>query len=97
MRGPISRWSGWHVKGQRPLRAVRFGLSTGQTLGFWDWVPGIASKHKILWFGVDMPHRQRYFFICGCEWKMNRHEAYEGQRSLMNAGKPLTTHISIAA
>jgi len=24
-------------------------------------------KYKILWFGVDMHHRERYFFICGCK------------------------------
>jgi hypothetical protein len=29
-------------------------------------MPGMATKYKILWFVVDMYHRQRYFFICGC-------------------------------
>ncbi len=24
------------------------------------------AEYKILWFLVDMYHRQRYFFICGC-------------------------------
>jgi hypothetical protein len=25
-----------------------------------------TTKYKILWFVVDMHHRERYFFICGC-------------------------------
>jgi len=25
------------------------------------------TKYKILWFVVDMHHRERYFFICGCK------------------------------
>jgi len=29
-------------------------------------VPGMLLKYKILWFVVDMYHRERYFFICGC-------------------------------
>jgi hypothetical protein len=29
-------------------------------------VQGMAAKYKILWFVVDMHHRERYFFICGC-------------------------------
>jgi hypothetical protein len=27
-------------------------------------VRGIQAKYKILWFVVDMHHRERYFFIC---------------------------------
>jgi len=27
----------------------------------------MRTKYKILWFAVDMHHRQRYFFICGCK------------------------------
>jgi hypothetical protein len=27
----------------------------------------MTTKYKILWFVVDMHHRQRYFFICGCK------------------------------
>jgi hypothetical protein len=30
-------------------------------------MPEMASKYKILWFVVDLYHRQRYFFICGCK------------------------------
>jgi hypothetical protein len=30
-------------------------------------VPGTSTKYKILWFVVDMYHRERYFFICGCK------------------------------
>jgi hypothetical protein len=30
-------------------------------------MPGMPTKYKILWFVVDMHHRQRYFFICGCK------------------------------
>jgi hypothetical protein len=26
---------------------------------------GMATKYKILWFVVDLYHRERYFFICG--------------------------------
>jgi hypothetical protein len=29
-------------------------------------------KYKILWFVVDMYHRERYFFICGCEQTVTR-------------------------
>jgi len=28
---------------------------------------GTQRKYKILWFVVDMHHRQRYFFICDCK------------------------------
>jgi len=28
---------------------------------------GMQRKYKILWFVVDLYHRQRYFFICGCK------------------------------
>jgi hypothetical protein len=28
-------------------------------------VRGMRTKYKMLWFVVDMYHRQRYFFICG--------------------------------
>ena len=27
-------------------------------------VPETTTKYKILWFVVDMHHRERYFFIC---------------------------------
>src|ERR1035441_2162594 len=27
----------------------------------------VRRKYQILWFAVDLPHRQRYFFIYGCE------------------------------
>ena len=27
----------------------------------------MTKEYKMLWFAVDMPHRQRYFFICGCK------------------------------
>ena len=30
-------------------------------------MPQMTTKYKILWFVVDMHHRQRYFFICGCK------------------------------
>jgi hypothetical protein len=26
---------------------------------------GMRTKYKMLWFVVDIHHRQRYFFICG--------------------------------
>jgi hypothetical protein len=28
---------------------------------------GMCWKYKMLWFVVDMHHRWRYFFICGCK------------------------------
>jgi hypothetical protein len=28
-------------------------------------MPGMTTKYNILWFVVDMYHRERYFFICG--------------------------------
>jgi hypothetical protein len=29
-------------------------------------MPVMSTKYKILWFVVDMYHREGYFFICGC-------------------------------
>jgi hypothetical protein len=26
----------------------------------------MSLKYKILWFVLDFYHRERYFFICGC-------------------------------
>ena len=31
---------------------------------FSNWVREMSAKYKILWFVVDMHHRERYFFIC---------------------------------
>jgi hypothetical protein len=28
---------------------------------------GTQRKYNLLWFVVDMHHRQRYFFICDCK------------------------------
>jgi hypothetical protein len=28
-------------------------------------MPGMVTKHKILWFFLDKHNRERYFFICG--------------------------------
>jgi hypothetical protein len=36
-------------------------------LVFSNQMPEMWAKYKILWFVVDMYHRQRYFFICGCK------------------------------
>jgi hypothetical protein len=38
-----------------------------ETKAFGELVPGTRTKYKILWFVVDLYHRQRYFFICGCK------------------------------
>jgi len=41
------------------------------------------TKYNILWFLVDMHHRERYFFICGCKrivtklWRDDPPEAAE--------------------
>jgi hypothetical protein len=32
---------------------------------FREEMQGIRAKYKILWFAVDLHHRERYFFICG--------------------------------
>jgi hypothetical protein len=34
---------------------------------FSNGMQGTQRKYKILWFVVDMHHRQRYFFICDCK------------------------------
>jgi hypothetical protein len=34
---------------------------------FGDEMSGMQTKYNILWFIVDLYHRQRYFFICGCK------------------------------
>ena len=36
-----------------------------QTPVFRKHMPGMRTKYNMLWFVVDMHHRQRYFFICG--------------------------------
>jgi hypothetical protein len=33
---------------------------------FRDRIREMLEKYKILWFVVDLYHRERYFFICGC-------------------------------
>ena len=38
----------------------------------------MTKEYKMLWFAVDMPHRQRYFFICGCKRTMNPAQRDEG-------------------
>lgn len=38
-----------------------------QSQPFHSGVRGMRTKYKILWFAVDLYHRQRYFFICGCK------------------------------
>ena len=30
-------------------------------------MPELTAKYKMLWFPVDRPYRQRYFFICDCK------------------------------
>jgi hypothetical protein len=35
--------------------------------GFRNLMLDLPSKYKMLWFAVDRPYRQRYFFICGCK------------------------------
>ncbi len=27
----------------------------------------MTKEYKMLWFAVDIPQGQRYFFICGCK------------------------------
>ena len=35
-------------------------------------MPQMTLKYKILWFVVDLYHRERYFFICGCNQIVTR-------------------------
>jgi hypothetical protein len=35
---------------------------------FANQMQGMQRKYNILWFVVDIYHRERYFFICGCKW-----------------------------
>ena len=39
---------------------------------FSNWVREMSAKYKILWFLVDTHHRERYFFICGCNQIVTR-------------------------
>lgn len=48
-------------------------LSTGKWPVFRKRMRGMPSKYKILWFVVDIHHRERYFFICGCNQTVTRH------------------------
>jgi hypothetical protein len=50
-------------------------------------MPVMAQKYKILWFVVDLYHRQRYFFICGC----NETATNPARRT---AGRPLREETS---
>ena len=37
----------------------------------------LTLKYKILWFVVDIPHRERYFFICGSLTDCNGNGSHE--------------------
>jgi hypothetical protein len=50
----------------KPRQARPFGGFHRQTAVFRELVREMPTKYKILWFGIDMYHGQRYFFICGC-------------------------------
>src|SRR5580704_8140948 len=41
-------------------------LSTGKVQCFAAGYLRMHRKYKILWFELDLHHRQRYFSICGC-------------------------------
>jgi hypothetical protein len=49
---------------QRPLGSDE--LSTGKGQCFEAGYRRMHRKYKILWFELDLHHRQRYFSICGC-------------------------------
>ena len=50
-------------------------------------MPRMLAKYKILWFVVDTHHRERYFFICGC----NRTVTKTGVKSLRQTAQEETT------
>jgi hypothetical protein len=50
-----------------PRLAGRFRTFHRQIRVFRNRMPHMPLKYNLLWFVVDLPHRERYFFICGCK------------------------------
>jgi len=55
------------LEGENPHGAWMSEAFHRQIRAFSGGVRDMSTKYKILWFVVDMYHRQRYFFICGCK------------------------------
>lgn len=60
------------IERESPRGALSFRAFHRQMRGFGDRKPRMSAKYmkmsaeyNILWFVVDMHHRERYFFICG--------------------------------
>jgi hypothetical protein len=45
----------------------------------------VRRKYQILWFAVDLPHRQRYFFIYGCERTVKKTQRKGSQSNPLRA------------
>jgi hypothetical protein len=56
---------GQFLAGANPRPARVFGAFHRQMPLFRKLMLEMSIKYKMLWFFVDMHHRQRYFFICG--------------------------------
>ena len=64
--------AGWHrFSGQRdhakPRRACSPSFPQEKSNVLWSGYLRMHRKYKILWFELDLHHRQRYFSICGCK------------------------------
>ena len=55
-----------------PHGARMFGAFHRQLPLFRGVVHDSQRKYNILWFVVDLHHRERYFFICGCNQIVTR-------------------------
>ena len=96
LRGLVWNWAGRSgtVRRLHNLRCSRASnsrmaqgcleLSTGNCPVFRSGCMESQRKYKILWFVVDLHHRQRYFFICGCNRIVTRLQPERLERACCN-------------
>ncbi len=53
--------------------------------GFFKLVLEVRRKYQMLWFAVDLHHRQRYFFIYGCERTVKKTQRRGSQSNPLRA------------
>jgi hypothetical protein len=85
-----------------PRRARAFGAFHRQFPVFGNRVPGMQRKYNLLWFVVDMHHRQRYFFICDCKQIVtkagvkNRRKVAEKEESRGNPNSRFAFFVTVS-
>jgi hypothetical protein len=63
--------------------------------GFFKLVLEVRRKYQMLWFAVDLHHRQRYFFIYGCERTVKKTQR-KGSQSNPFEGRDISAYLSLA-